>query len=234
MQMRNDRRCRNLAKALRAFTERRFHGGADLVRAVHAARSDLTRRQGTVADIAPDHAGRWDSQTIADAARHSAPKDLGRLLYSLVRTNRPGRLIELGTNLGVSAAYIASALEINGSGRLVTLDFSSPRLILAEDLLSNLGLHSVELVHGKFDEHLEQAIEALGGVDFAFVDGDHQLDSTVRYFEAILDRSSSGALIVFDDIRWSAGMTEAWTVVSAHPELHRAFDLGRVGIVIVR
>jgi predicted O-methyltransferase YrrM len=232
--MDRDQLCQPLVNAFQLFTERRFSGGADLVAAVHEARSNLMQRSGTVAQVAPNDAARYDSQTISDAARHSAPRNLGRLLYCLVRSIRPSRLIELGTNLGVSAAYMAAALHLNTHGRLVTIDFSRPRLILAAELISNLGLNSVEFVHGSFDAHLTQSIASLRGVDFAFVDGDHQRDSTVRYFDTILAHIAPGGVIVFDDIRWSAGMAEAWTIVSTHPGVHCTFDLGRVGLVLVK
>jgi hypothetical protein len=43
-------------------------------------------------------------------------------LYCLARALAPAAVLELGTCLGVSAAYLSAALEANGSGQLVTID----------------------------------------------------------------------------------------------------------------
>ena len=43
----------------------------------------------------------------------------------LVRELRPHSCLELGTGVGVSAGYQAAAMELNGVGRLLTLDGSA-------------------------------------------------------------------------------------------------------------
>ncbi len=49
-------------------------------------------------------------------------EDLCMLLYSLVKREKPRVVLELGTGLGVSAAWIGRALQENGSGRLWTYE----------------------------------------------------------------------------------------------------------------
>jgi hypothetical protein len=49
-------------------------------------------------------------------------EDLCMLLYSLVKREKPKIVLELGTGLGVTAAWIGRALVENGGGRLWTFD----------------------------------------------------------------------------------------------------------------
>ncbi|MDF5737195.1 MULTISPECIES: class I SAM-dependent methyltransferase [unclassified Nostoc] len=49
-------------------------------------------------------------------------EDLAVLFYSLARRERPNRIVELGTGLGVCSFWIAHALQENGSGHLWTFD----------------------------------------------------------------------------------------------------------------
>ena len=46
----------------------------------------------------------------------------GRRVYDHVRETRPEQVLELGSAHGVSASYIAAALEANGCGELTTVD----------------------------------------------------------------------------------------------------------------
>jgi Methyltransferase domain len=49
-------------------------------------------------------------------------EDLAVLFYSLAKRERPNRVVELGTGLGVCSFWIAHALQENGSGHLWTFD----------------------------------------------------------------------------------------------------------------
>src|SRR5918994_1178426 len=60
--------------------------------------------------------------------------EAGRRVYDHVRSTRPSEILELGTSYGVSAAYMAAALEANGEGRITTVDHvrsNSPDELLA-------------------------------------------------------------------------------------------------------
>ncbi len=43
-------------------------------------------------------------------------------LYALVRLTKPRRVLELGTGYGISATFIAEALQANGTGLLLTVE----------------------------------------------------------------------------------------------------------------
>lgn len=52
-------------------------------------------------------------------------EDICTLLYSLVRRERPEVVVELGTGMGVTTAWIAAAMKENGAGTIYTYDNGS-------------------------------------------------------------------------------------------------------------
>src|SRR6201991_444572 len=94
----------------------------------YAAVEGLRRRlrgDGTLLEIEDLGAGSaWKAsrqRSVGDITRRAAkPAKLGQLLYRVARYYRPGKVVELGTSLGVSTAYLAAgmraALDADGGG----------------------------------------------------------------------------------------------------------------------
>ena len=85
-------------------------------------------------------------------------------------------------------------------------------------------------VLGLFEDTLESALGE--PVDFAFIDGHHQYEPTLDYFDRIWRRSREGAVFIFDDIRWSVGMERAWARLKTDPRLSIVVDLCGLGVGI--
>jgi predicted O-methyltransferase YrrM len=168
--------------------------------------------------------------TIRQACLASRRPADAAALFSLVRELAPRRIIELGTNIGISSAYMAAAEQVNGAGTLITLDASPGRSRAASRMHAALGLTNVEYVVGTFDRTLESALRE--AVDFAFIDGHHQFEPTLDYFDRIWRHSLDGAVFVFDDIRWSADMERAWKRLQLDPRLAVVVDLCGLGVAI--
>lgn len=163
----------------------------------------------------------------------SKPPRWAYFLLRLVRELRPGAGLELGTCLGVSAAYQAAGLALGGGGNLISLEADERRVERARQNLDALQLGNVEVRQGNFQEALRPALDALGTVPYAFVDGHHDERATVEYFEAILPLCPPGAVLVFDDIRWSKGMRRAWRKISGNRGVRMAVAIDNVGICTV-
>jgi predicted O-methyltransferase YrrM len=142
-------------------------------------------------------------------------REFGRRVYGHVRDSRPKDVLELGTAHGVSAAYIAAALEANGDGHLTTVDHRgasydpSPQDVLARARLS----HRVTVVrdHSSYNWFLKQQIEEASDVDgnctpiydFVFLDGSHNFvvdGLAVVLVEKLL---RPGGWLLLDDLDWS-------------------------------
>lgn len=163
----------------------------------------------------------------------SVPGIWGRLQLRLVRELAPRRALELGTAFGISAAFQAAALELNGGGRLVTLD-REPRLAeLAQQTFDELGLAGrVEQRVGAIAETLPDLAREITPIDYAFLDAEHTEQATIAAFETILPELADGAVVVVDDIRLNADMGRAWAAIRANPRVGVGLDLRRFGIVV--
>src|SRR5215207_7812873 len=138
----------------------------------------------------------------------------GRRIYDHVRKARPSEILELGTSYGVSAAYMAAALEANGEGQITTVDHvrsNSP-----EDLLERIGptvLRRIRLVRiedSSYNWWLKEQIRARSDAagnceslyDFCYLDGAHNW--TVDGFAVVLVEKllRPGAWLLLDDLNW--------------------------------
>jgi predicted O-methyltransferase YrrM len=57
--------------------------------------------------------------------------DVGRLLYALVRADRPQTVVEFGSSFGISTIHLAAAVADNGAGRVVTTELSDQKATAA-------------------------------------------------------------------------------------------------------
>ncbi|NJW53676.1 O-methyltransferase [Salinimicrobium oceani] len=67
-----------------------------------------------------------------------------------------------------------------------------------------------------------------------YIDGNHQKEATLSYFEKLLPTVHNDSVMIFDDIHWSAGMEEAWEEIKAHPEVRVTIDTFQWGLVFFR
>jgi predicted O-methyltransferase YrrM len=171
---------------------------------------------------------------VAQICRAAATPPLwGPLMFGLIRQFKPTTCLELGTSLGISAAYLGAALELNGGGTLTTLEGAPAVAELAAKNLKQLGIHRVETVVGRFQDTLAGVLTRIGSVDFAFIDGHHDEHATQQYFEQILPHLSPNAVVAFDDISWSSGMQAAWKAITGNNQVRTAVDLSKVGICLL-
>lgn len=168
---------------------------------------------------------------VCEAVRASMPPRQAALLHGLVKVFGLRAALELGTNVGISAAYIAAAAA---PGTVTTLERSHHRARHARALFDAVGLDNVDIVLGSFDQTLAGVLNRSGVLDFAFIDGNHRLEPTLRYFEAIIAHMRPGGVVVFDDIRWSQGMREAWERIRGDDRFSLTADLVRMGVGVVR
>jgi|GEM_PF-4917297 len=173
-------------------------------------------------------------ENIRDVTFASVKPSYGQMLYALVRDFKPQQCLELGTCLGISSAFIASALQLNGGGSLVTFEGSASRSGYAQSVLKELELENIEHVVGPFQQTLVPQLKNYRALDFCYIDGHHDGKATVSYFESILPLLTEGAVVVIDDITWSGGMKEAWSEIKSREEVALSVDTYMMGICQIR
>ncbi|MCL2329547.1 MAG: class I SAM-dependent methyltransferase [Bacteroidetes bacterium] len=175
---------------------------------------------------------RTKQRKVCDIARTSlSPQKYAQLLHNIIRHYQSRTILEMGTSLGISAAYLAIG---NTQVRCITLEGAPNIAAIARETFAACNLPHIELIEGNFSNTLPIALEKLQHIDFAFVDGNHQQQATIDYFKKILPYCSEKTILVFDDICWSEGMYAAWQEICAHPQVSISVDLCKLGIVFLR
>jgi len=214
-------------------------GGRRWTEAIERVRADLATSQDIIeipaAELSGDPADkRIAVETVRHACGRSKPPLWCRFLFELVRELKPATCVELGTCVGMSAAYQAAALETNDRGRLVTIESVGGHLAIARRNFEQLGLDRVDVVHGRFEDVLADVLRAHAPIDVAFVDGNHREQATLQYAATIKPFLAGEAVIVFDDISFSDEMERAWHTLREDPAVGAAIDLGPVGLCVYR
>jgi predicted O-methyltransferase YrrM len=199
-------------------------------------RQELLRnhQQLTVRDFgAGSHTGAGRQRRIGDIASTAAkPTALAQLLFRLVNHFQPQTILELGTSLGLTTAYLAAA---NSRSRVLTFEGCPNTAAVARQTFEQLQLSNVELVEGNLDDTLAPTLATLTKpLDFAFFDGNHRYEPTLRYFNLCAAYRTERSVFVLDDIHWSSEMERAWGAVQQHPEVRLTIDLFFVGLVFFR
>jgi predicted O-methyltransferase YrrM len=153
---------------------------------------------------------------------------LAQLIYRLAKHQQPAQLIELGTCLGITTAYLSKA---NSGARVITIEGCPQTATVAAKNFKALDLHNIELQVGNFDKLLPEVLAAQPTLDFVYVDGNHRKEATLNYFKWCLPKVHENSLLIFDDIYWSKGMKEAWEEIKAHPQVTVTIDLFWIGLV---
>lgn len=148
----------------------------------------------------------------------SAAMEEKLLIYSLVRATKPMVCVETGTHKGLSALYIAQALQDNGKGILYTLDphdyGQKENIKLFPELAERTR---VLLMKG-----VEFSIP--GKIDFFFCDGNHDKGEVLDEIDYFFPHLSDDALVIFHDCdRTDWNEAEGVNAAIRHYRLRTAF-----------
>jgi predicted O-methyltransferase YrrM len=149
----------------------------------------------------------------------------------MVNYYQPKNLLELGTSLGITTAYMAMAAM---GSKIVTMEGAEAVAAVAKNNFNSLQLKNIDLVTGNFDETLLSIVNRQPAIDFIFIDGNHRLEPTIRYFEQLLPYTNNNTILIFDDIHWSEEMEAAWKIIKKNPSVTASIDLFFIGIVLFR
>ena len=138
--------------------------------------------------------------------------DTGALLHTLARACGARRILEIGTAIGYSTLWMASALPADGA--LVTMEYDAARASRARDHFAAAGVADrVSVIVGDATRFLHKVA---GPFDFIFQDSDKQL------YEPMLDRLIEllrpGGLLVADNILWNGEVIPGYVANKKYSE----------------
>ncbi|NCI47150.1 O-methyltransferase [Sediminibacterium soli] len=173
-----------------------------------------------------------NERSVKDIAASSLkPGKYSQLLFRMVNRYAPANMLELGTSLGITTAYLAAA---NEAAKVITMEGAPAVAAVARENFSKLQLDNIQVTQGNFDETLAHTVQAMGRIDLCFVDGNHRYEPTLRYYRQLLPALHEHSILVFDDIHWSREMEQAWETIKQQQEVTLTIDLFFIGIVFFR
>ena len=182
------------------------------------------------------YTGETVTTTVGEVCRSGSKSPFWSfLLFNLVREFKPAVCIELGTCLGISALYQAVALSLNKADKIVTIEGAKTLAKCAKQNIETIGLENVRVVADRFQDVLDKVLNESRPVDFAFIDGYHDENATMRYFDQHIPfLANQGVVLVFDDISWSPGMKKAWKKIKVDERIKTSVELRKVGIYLIK
>jgi len=159
------------------------------------------------------------------------PPKYGKVLHGLIRENNIHSVIELGTSLGISTSYLSSHAAVN----VKTIEANKEVLDVTRQAYQEIGnSKSIHFIHAWFDTVLDDLCKAGLANTLIFIDGDHNKEALIRYFNSCLPFIEESTILVFDDIYWSEGMTDSWHEIFQHKKVKLSIDIFRMGIVFFK
>ncbi len=151
------------------------------------------------------------------------------LLFRLVRYFKPEHILELGTSLGLGTSPLAIA---NSSSKITTIEGCPNTSKMTQGFFEVFELNNIQLINETFEDFFKASSSVK--YDFVFIDGNHNKEHTLRYFEFLLEKISNHSILIFDDIHWNAEMTEAWQIIIQHPKVTVSIDTYYWGFIFFR
>lgn len=170
---------------------------------------------------------------ISALARSSlTPIKFSRFLTRCIAYNNSKTVLELGTSLGINAAYLGKAIE--EKGKLYTLEGCENTILEAEKTLERLGLSNVEIIKGDIDLTLPLLLKLKRPkLDLVYLDANHRYDPSVNYVNQICKYCHNKSIIILDDIHWSAEMNKAWRQLCRDDRFSLKIDLFEAGLLFL-
>lgn len=169
---------------------------------------------------------------VKDIAQYGiSSQKQSELLFKLINYLKSKVIIELGTSLGLTTLYLSFA---NSKSQIYALEGSESLVEFSKTLFAKKERNNITSIQGNFDQTLPQLLSKLSSFDLLYIDGNHTYDATLRYFSLALEKKTSESVIIFDDIYWSKGMTQAWEEIKQNQNVTLSIDCFYFGMVFFR
>jgi len=159
------------------------------------------------------------------------PRKRGQLLFRVVKNFKPRHILEIGTSLGLAT----TALSIgNSRAEIITIEGCKETSKVAKEQFQFYELNNIQLINDEFNKGLNSPELKNSNFDLIFIDGNHNKEATLRFFNSLLPNTNNESIMIFDDIHWSKGMTEAWESIKQDPRVKVSIDTFYWGMVFFR
>lgn len=154
-----------------------------------------------------------------------------RLLLKITSYFQPSEILELGTSLGLATASLSKG---NPKATIKTVEGCPATALVTKEYFKQFGFKNIDLINARFEDFFISEAFKSNNFDLVYVDGNHNKERTLDYFEKLLPHVHNDSVIIFDDIYWSKSMTQAWQQIIAHPQVTVSIDSFYWGLVFFR
>lgn len=215
------------------YRDRRSYHAFDVIRAVRKTWSKSSDRV-TLQDLgAPSRTTRSRTRSAAGlVASNAIGEEEGKFLFRLVLWLQPERVVEFGTNAGISTLYLHLA---DTRTPLYTVEGNAEVAGLAEASFARAGVSpQLRAFTSTFTDWIARL--PFGGKKrtLFFLDGDHRYRPTLDYVRHMLPLATSESVFVIADIHWSEEMESAWQELKQLPEVTASIDTYHFGVLFFR
>jgi predicted O-methyltransferase YrrM len=155
----------------------------------------------------------------------------GWLLSNMAAEFGKPLIIELGTSLGISTLYMAASCK---DARIITIEESKETALIARQNFVEAGIDNIDILEGSFDETLATFPHKNIKPAMIVINGIHQKDAVIRYFNLLSEISGNNTVFVIDNINYSKVMAEAWNELKLHKNVTVSINIFRMGILFLR
>lgn len=156
-------------------------------------------------------------------------------LYTLIRCLRPNLVVETGVAAGISSTLILQALELNGNGKLVSIDlpnYTKTGALNADGVRDFTALpegsqpgwlipprlrHRWTLVIGDSRSELPKVFREMSSADFFFHDSEHSIEVMNFEFRSAWSALRLGGILYSDDVLWNSAFPTFCACVGEDP-----------------
>lgn len=157
--------------------------------------------------------------------------EIAQILFRIVAYQNPKTILELGTSLGITTAYLAA---YNKNIEVTSLEGCPNTVSIAKENFKKLFLNNINVQIGNIDQTLSQYLQNRLAIDLIYIDANHTQEATLRYFYQLLPYVNESSIVILDDIHWSKEMNKAWDIIRKDNKVTISLDLFEIGILFFR
>jgi predicted O-methyltransferase YrrM len=135
--------------------------------------------------------------------------DLASWLFLTVKSLMPKRCLEIGTNIGFSAAWISTAYK---ECKIDSIEFKHENVEFAREQFKKYKLDEKITVHQSEAIEFLKTLDDKTKYDFVFIDANKK--DNQQYIELLSDHLNKNALVCIDNILWK-GRTAAKSLIES-------------------
>ncbi|MBV1924853.1 MAG: class I SAM-dependent methyltransferase [Flavobacteriaceae bacterium] len=151
-----------------------------------------------------------------------------KLLFRISRYFQSKRILEFGTSVGLAT----SAMALSNESKVDTVEGCKNTSDVAQSIFSEYNLDNINLHTSTFEDFISTTNSE--AYDLIYVDGNHNKEKTLEYFNYLLHKVTNNSIIIFDDIYWSPQMNEAWLEICQNNKVTVSIDMFYWGLIFFR